>query len=420
MTGLQVMKRRFAATSLHEDTREIWQRWLPVWHVFFYAILVAALGVALLGHTLNRPHGILATGFSVAFAAWYWGTIVLHPEWQRQPRPLALYFAGAIPLFLALIALDGAFFLVTSCIYLQLFAFPPLRWSIAGAALFTAGIVALQIAYSGQSLQANGVTVAAFVLPALLGMGLTYYIHSIIAQSAERRELIVELEATRRTLAERERLAGALQERQRLAGEIHDTLAQSLISIVMHLETADSLLPAEANSGREAIHRATAIARDSLSEARRSVHDLRPDALEGTSLPDALRRVAAGASEGASIVATTAITGTVRQLHSEVEVALLRVAQEAAANVRRHAGPCRMAVTLSFVEDCVILDVRDDGIGIAMGAGRKSAAKEGGYGLALMRQRIEALRGSFAIETAPGEGTTVTAMLPTAPDAPVP
>jgi hypothetical protein len=137
MTGMRAMTRRFAARSPHEDTRELWQRWLPVWHAFFYVILGTALGVALVGHTLDRPRGALAVGLSVAFAAWYWGMIVLHPERQRRLRPLALYFVVAIPFFLALTRLDGAFFFLTACFYLQLFAFLPLRWSILGALLFT-------------------------------------------------------------------------------------------------------------------------------------------------------------------------------------------------------------------------------------------------------------------------------------------
>lgn len=221
----------------------------------------------------------------------------------------------------------------------------------------------LGVVTSGQPLQQNGLTVAVFVISALLGMVLATYIQLIIGQSTERQRLIVDLESARQELTERERLAGALKERQRLAPEIHDILAQSLISIIMHVETVENDISTESDGGRDAVHRASVIARESLCEARRSVHGLRPEALEDTSLPDALRRIAHSVSEDGPVMASTTVTGTIRPLHPEVDVALLRVAQEATTNVRRHADPCRMALMLSYVEDSVILDVRDDGAG---------------------------------------------------------
>lgn len=401
---------RFAAVSREDDSAGVWERWHPVWHAFFYAVLGGALAVALASRALDRSHSILALGLGGTFALWYWVTLIKHPEWQHRPKPLALYFAGAIAFFLALVTLDGVFFFLTSCLYLQLFAFLPLRWAIIGASLLTVGLAGFQVAASGQPIQDNVITIAVFVIPALLGMGLAYYIHSIIGESVQRRQLIVELEATRLELAQRERLAGTLEERQRLAREIHDTLAQSLISIIMHLETAAADVPAP-SPGRDSLLRATAITRASLDEARRSVHGLRPDALEGASLTDALHRLAASTAEDGAIVASATITGTIRPLGAETEVALLRVAQEATANVRRHAGPCRMALTLSYVQDAVILDVRDNGVGMDGKAGVMNPAARGGYGLASMRERIEALHGSFSIESAPGEGTIVTAIL---------
>jgi signal transduction histidine kinase len=113
-------------------------------------------------------------------------------------------------------------------------------------------------------------------------------------------------------------------------------------------------------------------------------------------------------------------TGDARALHPEVEVTLLRVAQEALANVAKHAGASRAGVTLSYMEDVVSLDVRDDGAGFiplppsnASKVNRSSSG--GGFGLIAMRQRVSRLAGQLEIESEPGAGTAVSASLPAIP-----
>ena len=159
------------------------------------------------------------------------------------------------------------------------------------------------------------------------------------------------------------REAGAGDERQRMAREIHDTLAQGLTGIITQLEAAQQ-------TGKDAererrIGNAKRLARDSLAEARRSVQALRPQALENSRLPEALADEVARWSATSGVPGEVETTGDARALHPEVEVTLLRVAQEALANVAKHAGASRAGVTLSYMEDVVSLDVRDDGAGFA-------------------------------------------------------
>ena len=97
-------------------------------------------------------------------------------------------------------------------------------------------------------------------------------------------------------------------------------------------------------------------------------------------------------------------TGTPRTVHPEVEVTLLRAAQEALANVARHAGATRVGLTLSYMEDLVTLDVRDDGVGFE--------PTRAGFGLTGMRQRVHGVGGRLAVESAPGEGTAISASVP--------
>ncbi len=107
------------------------------------------------------------------------------------------------------------------------------------------------------------------------------------------------------------------------------------------------------------------------------------------------------------IPAQVTTTGTVRRIEPEAEFALLRAAQEALANVARHAHATRVGVTISYMENEVALDVRDDGIGF------DPALLDHGFGLVAMRQRIAALSGTLQVESEPGGGTAVSACLPT-------
>ncbi len=194
-----------------------------------------------------------------------------------------------------------------------------------------------------------------------------------------------------------------------MAREIHDTIAQGLIGIITQLEAADQARDRPVDRDRH-LGNAQRLARDSLAEARRSVEASVPAALESETLPDALAVVARDWSELNGIPVDVTITGEVTNLHPEIEVALLRIAQEALANVAKHAGATRAGLTLSFMGDVVTLDVRDDGAGFAVP--EHGAADGSGFGLTGMRQRVARVAGSLAIESEPGGGTAISARVP--------
>ena len=234
--------------------------------------------------------------------------------------------------------------------------------------------------------------------------------------SEERARTITALEAAlaenaelHRELLDRARDAGVTQERQRLAREIHDTIAQGLAGIVTQLEAARET--PDTRLARDHLDRATALARESLDEARRSVRDLTPRALVTQELPQALETLTTGWAADQGVPVSYAVTGTQVRLHPELEATLLRVAQESLTNVGKHADARRVGVTLSYMDDEVALDVRDDGIGFALG---RSA---GGFGLAGMKQRVARVAGLLEVETAPGQGVAVSVRLPSVPHA---
>ncbi|MFB6841649.1 sensor histidine kinase [Streptomyces sp. NPDC056361] len=208
------------------------------------------------------------------------------------------------------------------------------------------------------------------------------------------------------------REAGVADERRRLAAEIHDTIAQGLTGVITQLQAAGATPDPE----RADVHlrRAADLARDSLGEARRSVRNLSPAALEHATLPEALRKTVADWAERTGVDSRFTVTGTELPLHDEVAATLLRIAQEALSNAARHSGAARAGVTLSYMDDEVTLDVRDDGRGFDPAARREQGGTGGGFGLDGMRARAERLTGSVTVETAPGEGTAISARVPLA------
>ncbi|MEM7117778.1 MAG: sensor histidine kinase [Chloroflexota bacterium] len=283
----------------------------------------------------------------------------------------------------------------------------PLRPAALGFALTCAIFVYITSGASVEDLGWRSPAVWIFLGSVTIGSGIAYWLEGIISQSRERHTLIQELEATRADLAASERRAGILSERQRLAREIHDTVAQGFISIVMHLEAAEQALPTGQPVIERHISQAQKTARESLAQARRVVEDLRPAPLEEAALPEAIRQVVAKWERRGKETAVFTVTGEERPLSPQIEDALLRAVQEALANVRKHAQATHVALTLSFIGDLVLLDVQDDGVGLAA-----SNRSDGGFGLIAMRQRVTRLGGSVTLESEPDSGTTLAIQIP--------
>lgn len=231
-----------------------------------------------------------------------------------------------------------------------------------------------------------------------------------------------ETEVLQVELAEAHRESGAQQERTRLSREVHDTLAQGFSSIVLTARSA--LRHDDPQQATDALRAIEATAADNLAEARRVVAALAPAALDGGGLAAALRRLTDSLSQGAGPITELRIDGPLPPLPADVEVALLRTAQSALANVRAHAHASRVVVTLTMLdgppedspdEPCVRLDVVDDGLGFDPAQWERldlAPTDAGGYGLRAMRARLTELGGGLDLESAPGEGTALSAYLP--------
>ncbi|WP_051712582.1 sensor histidine kinase [Spirillospora albida] len=258
-------------------------------------------------------------------------------------------------------------------------------------------------------------------LPAVLGpsigaavavlMALAY--RALYRESEQRRLLIGDLVRTRERLVAAEADAARLAERERLAREIHDTLAQGMSSIILLLRAARRDLRADPDAAEARLREAEDAAAENLEEARGFVRALAPPALRDASLPDALRRVAEAAAARTTTTVRFEVSGTPAALPVGHEAALLRIAQGALGNAARHSGAGRVGVTLTYLDDQVLLDVVDDGKGFVPDGPARSGGT--GYGLRAMRDRAAALGGTLTVESAPGEGTAVAASVPLRP-----
>ncbi len=424
------------------DTPE--RRLLPVLYVGPY-LLLGLLVIVTVAEKHARPHSM---GIDLALCAltalWMLWMFTLHPAWRVRPRPMTVFFIGFAAILLVLVVRDPWFGFLTPAGYF--YAFSVLRWPWRLAGVASIAFVAATAQASPIDKSTVGGVLAYLAIIAVNAVplcGVTWVDRRNDQQKAERERALAEVnEANRKleaTLAEnaglhkqlvtQAREAGMLDERARMAREIHDTLAQGLTGIVTQLQAAEQAAD-EPAAWRRHFAAATQLARESLSEARRSVDALRPEPLEdGGRLSDALASVADKWMALHQIPVEVTTTGTARTLPPEAEVVLLRTAQEALANVGKHAHASRVGLTLSYMEHQVALDVRDDGQGFDPAKahnepnGRRPALAEpgpaelterGGFGLVAMRQRIEGLSGTLQIESEPGAGTAISATVPMA------
>ncbi len=217
-----------------------------------------------------------------------------------------------------------------------------------------------------------------------------------------------------RDISDRKRAeeASILEERNRIAREIHDTLAQALTGVIVHMEVAKVVVP-EDSKARNHLIQAHNLARDGLAEARRSVWALRPQVLEQGGISQALESLVHGLTAGTPIKGECTIEETQYLLPSHVETNLLRIAQEAFVNALKHAHANVVQVELTFGSQAVSLCVRDNGQGF-----NPELQSGKGFGLLGMHERIQSLGGQLTIASQPGQGTEVIAIVPLAIDMP--
>jgi signal transduction histidine kinase len=208
----------------------------------------------------------------------------------------------------------------------------------------------------------------------------------------------------------RSRFTAVLEERARLAREIHDTLAQGFVGISSQLDAVAMCMPPETSPARSYLDLARRMARHSLTEARRSVMDLRASALDGQDLAAAIQSGTRMWTAGSGVDVDVDVSGPAAQLPEEMEQHLLRIAQEAVTNTLKHAGASKIAVKLHMETRKLNMRIVDDGRGFDQEGAFSS--RGGHFGLIGMRERAERLGGELRLSSHPGEGTELEVTVP--------
>ncbi|WP_329127907.1 sensor histidine kinase [Streptomyces sp. NBC_01465] len=378
-------------------------------HAAFFLLLAVSLARFLLRHPggARTPWIIVLTA---VLAVAYVVGIVRDPgarpaSWQR------VWLAVVVAVWVVLVVLAPSYAWCAVPLFYTGLRTLPTRAALTLVALLSVLVVAAQLRLSGR-----------FDLDLVLGPPAVAVIAAAVfltmeRQAARQRTLIDDLIRTRRELAASERREGTLAERQRLSMEIHDTLAQGLSSQQMLLQAAERVWESDPGKARVHVRTAESVAEHNLTEARRFVHDLAPaDLAHG--LEAGLRAVAVRES-GDRLAVRVHVDdgGRTPRLPDRVQSALLRIAQGALANVREHSGATSAALTLTLLDDQALLDVTDDGRGFDPATLPDSPSGVRGHGVPAIRARVRQLGGTLTIESAPGEGTVLSAAIPLEPRA---
>ncbi len=380
-------------------------------------LLGISIALALLVSDRPTDHRLVTALIAGLAGAWVYALYTRSPRPHREQRlRMAIYLTVLLAFFAVLMGRNIFFFIFAITGFFHAVVLRPWQLSIIAVAA-TSILINTIITGFPWSEPYLWILYGAVIVVQTIAIGFGGVVGERLAElSEQRRQALADLEAVQeenaglqQQLLAQAREAGVLDERERMAREIHDTIAQGLTGIITQLEAAEHA-KGRPDDWRRHLDNAVKLARDSLSEARRSLEASGPVALVDTSLPDALTEVAQRWATLTDVPVEVTTTGDPVPLHPEIEAALLRTAQEALANVGKHANASRVGVTLSYMGDVVTLDVRDDGIGFAVpdGAGERGT----GFGLTAMRQRVSRVAGTLAIESEPGGGTAVSARVP--------
>jgi signal transduction histidine kinase len=385
-------------------TDDAWTRWVIGWQIAFWLLLgITALQLAVVGHpSVDRQ---VAALIALAVLATAYLPVRNRPG-LYSVRLAHLYLCVAVAVVGVTCWIEPGLAILLFIVFPQIWVYTEsltagVAYSVAVSVSATVGFVA-DAGWSEHSMWAVAPDMFVSLLFSLL-LGL--WISRIIHQSRDRADLIAQLEATRSELAGAHHAQGVMAERERMAREIHDTLAQGFTSIVMLSQVAADDVDRDPAAARGRLETIEAVARENLAEARGLVAAFSPVDLVGATLPDAVGRLAERFGNETGVAVDVDTVGDFSGVGREQEVVVLRAAQEALTNVRRHAKAREVAVRLLADESGVRVEVRDDGVGFAPAAGP-------GFGLAGMRGRVREAGGDLDVASAPGRGTRITVRVP--------
>ena len=375
------------------------------------AVVLTAIGVIrAIGDGVAWPAAVIS---GVAILAWHTAGTIL-PSKTRSRRLAAWWLLGFAAIWIAAAAVSAEFVWLAFLLWLLAGHLLPLRWGLLFSGFVLAVVIVAPILHHGTTSYAN---VFGPLIGGIFAFSISRGYLQLLSDAAERERLVTFLTRAQTEMAElqdelalAQRHSGAIAERTRISRDIHDTIAQALSSIRL-LAHAGAGRTEDADAARMLTQIET-LAGDSLADVRRIVVALAPAELEDDALAAALRRMLDRAHDEAGLQAELHVDESLPILPTEIEVALLRTAQSALANVRLHARASRVVMSLIDADDTVRLDIIDDGTGFDLPTWEEGVDAASSYGLRFMCARLRELGGGLDIESSPGEGTAISVYLP--------
>ncbi|SMY01226.1 sensor histidine kinase [Brevibacterium antiquum] len=358
---------------------------------------------------------LAAIAVSIVFLAWYAlgavraarsGAIVLAKWWL-----LVLAIA-----WLCTLLVSAEFIWMAFVLWLLAGHLFSMRIAVVFTALTYIATVVAPLAHYGEVQTAS---IIGSLIGAIFALGLSRGYIELLREGRRREELLQSLEVAHQNLLDlqdelalTQRHAGEIQERTRVSRDIHDTIAQEISSIrlIAHAEV-DKTTDEHAS---QVLRQVEDLAAQSSRDVRRIIAALAPAELEDGALTAAIRRLLTRLEADTSIRGRVEVDESVPSLPAEVEVALLRTAQSALANVRQHSQASRVMVSLMDLDGSIRMDIVDDGVGMADPESRQRES-ESGFGLDFIGSRMRELGGELGIESTPGSGFAISATLPSNP-----
>ena len=378
------------------------------------AVVLTAIGVIrAIGDGVGMPTAIIS---GVAILGWHTAGTIL-PSKTHSRSLAAWWLLGFAAIWIAAVAVSAEFVWLAFLLWLLAGHLLSLRWGLLLSGFVLAVVIVAPILHHGTTSYAN---IFGPLIGGIFAFGISRGYLQLLRDAAERERLVTSLTRAQAETAElqdelalAQRHSGAIAERTRISRDIHDTIAQALSSI---------RLLAHAGAGRtedpdaaRTLEQVETLAGDSLADVRRIVAALAPAELEDDALASALQRMLDRIRDETGLQGELHVDDSMPILPTEVEVALLRTAQSALANVRLHARASRVVMSLIDTDDTVRLDILDDGTGFDQPAWEQDADAGSSYGLRFMRARLRELGGGLDIESTPGEGTALSIHLPIRP-----
>ena len=378
------------------------------------AVVLTAIGVIrAIGDGVGMPAAIIS---GIAILGWHTAGTIL-PSKTRSRSLAVWWLLGFAAIWIAAVAVSAEFVWLAFLLWLLAGHLLPLRWGLLFSGFVLAVVIVAPILHHGTTSYAN---IFGPLIGGIFAFGISRGYLQLLRDAAERERLVASLTRAQAETAElqdelalAQRHSGAIAERARISRDIHDTIAQALSSI---------RLLAHAGAGRtedpdaaRTLAQVETLAGDSLADVRRIVAALAPAELDDDALAAALQRMLDRIRDETGLQGELHVDDSMPILPTEVEVALLRTAQSALANVRLHARASRVVMSLIDADDTVRLDIIDDGTGFDQPAWEQDADAGSSYGLRFMRARLRELGGGLDIESTPGEGTALSIHLPIRP-----